>query len=221
MYELERVIVEVVSAVACFVLVKFMIKPYQLTKEGRYLGLPLGFGFLGVSYTIAAVAWAELVSFRDLMWLQLLSRTFSFVFIALTYYFSKKTSKNSRIPWNITLSLFAVVLIILVLVVIVPPQFTMPTYAGIQVYVRIFNIICLGYVAINTLRSHVKAPDPTTIWIPMGFILLAISQYSLLFYYSDASLAAFTGSLAIRLAALVVFLLVAYRTFYGSRTGDK
>ena len=54
MWDLARIIIEVVSATACFILVWFMIKPYQLTGEGRYLGLPLGFLFLGVSFTISS-----------------------------------------------------------------------------------------------------------------------------------------------------------------------
>ena len=52
--DLARIIVEVVSTIICVILVKFMFKPYRLTGEGRYLGLPLGFGFLGLSYFIAA-----------------------------------------------------------------------------------------------------------------------------------------------------------------------
>jgi len=56
---LARIAVEVVSAIICFILVKFMIKPFRLMGEERYLGLPLGFGFLGISYSIAALAYFE------------------------------------------------------------------------------------------------------------------------------------------------------------------
>ncbi len=45
-----RFAVDAVSAIMCVVLVRFMIKPYQLTRESRYLGLPIGFGLLGLSY---------------------------------------------------------------------------------------------------------------------------------------------------------------------------
>lgn len=115
-----------------------------------------------------------------------------------------------------------VALITSFLVVIIAPQIAAPTYTAVQVYVRMFNVITLCYVAIHTLRSHIKNPDPTTIWIPLGFILLGISQYSLLAWYIDSSFTAFTGALVLRLAALAVFLVVAYRTFYGSRkSADK
>jgi hypothetical protein len=195
-----------------------MIKPFRLTGEGRYLGLPLGFSFLGISYIIAALAYSQLTNFfGELLWLQLLMRTFAFVFLATTYYFSKEPLKNTRLLWNITLSVLIVALVASFLVIIIAPQIASPTYTAIQLYVRIFNIICLSYIAIHTLRSHIKNPDPTTIWIPLGFILFGISQYSLLAWYIDSSYTAFIGALALRLAALTVFLLVAYRTFYISR----
>ena len=191
-----------------------MIKPYWLTREVRYLGLPLGFGFLGISYAIAAIAYTELFYFTELLWIQFLARTFAFVFLAVTYYFSKKPSKNNRLLWNITFSLLIVCLVGLFLLSFIFPQITASSYNTSQLYVRVFNIICLLYIAIHTLKSHISKPDPTTIWTPLGFILLAISQYSLLFWYSDTSLAAFTGSLVLRLMALSVFLAVSYRSFH-------
>lgn len=220
--DLARIIVEVVSTIICVILVKFMFKPYRLTGEGRYLGLPLGFGFLGLSYFIAAFAFFEPPNlFRELLWLQSLTRTFAFVFIALTYYFSKKPQKNMRLFWNLTFSVLTVAFIALFLIVIVAPQIAEPAYSGTQVYVRIFNVIILTYVAIHTIRSHLKKPDTTTLWIPLGFILLVMNQYSLLAWYLERSMVAFTGALVIRLVALSVFLLVAYRTFYSSRKIQK
>jgi amino acid transporter len=142
------------------------------------------------------------------------------VFLAVTYYFSKIPSKNTRQLWDITLSLLIVSLVALFLVTGIFPQVASDTYSASQVYVRVFIVICLSYIAIHTLRSHIKNPDPTTIWVPMGYILLAISQYSLLFWYLDNSLAAFTGSLALRLMALAVFLAVTYLSFKeNKRTG--
>jgi hypothetical protein len=221
MYDEVRITVEIVSAIVCLILVRFMIKPFLLTRESRYLGFPLGFIFLGTSYAIAAIAFTEpIYFFKELLWLQLLTRTFAFVFLAMTYYFSMKPSKNTRLLWNITLSVLVVALIALFLVIVIDPQVAFNGYTASQVYVRIFNVLCLSYIVIHTLRSHVKDPDPTTIWTPLGFILLAISQYSLLFWYIDSSFAAFWGALVLRSLALAVFLFVAYRTFYGSRKND-
>jgi hypothetical protein len=214
---LARVTVEVVSTIICIILVRFMVKPYQLTKEARYLGLPLGFGFLAVSYAFAAITFSQ--SYYHLWgfsWLQLLVRTYAFVFFAMTYYFSKKPSKKTRLLWDITLSLIVVTFVALFIGLNIQPEFSIISYNFAQLYIRIFSITCLSYIAIQTLRSHIKKPDTATIWTPLGFILLGISQYSLLFFYTDSSFAAFTGALVTRLMALAVFLLVSYRTFYGS-----
>jgi hypothetical protein len=226
MYDEARITVEIVSAIICFVLVRFMIKPYLLTREVRYLGLPLGFLFLGVSFTIysgtiAAARFSTPINFcAEVSLLQLLIRAFAFVFLAVTYHFSEKRSKNSRLVWDLTFSVLAVVLVALLLRLFVAPQSALQAYLASKVYIRLFNVACLSYIAIHTLRSHTKEPDPTTIWIPLGFILMAVSQYSLLFFDTDNSLAAFTGALALRLLALVIFLFVAYRTFYSSGEGQ-
>jgi hypothetical protein len=218
MYDEARIAVEVISAVACFILLKFMIKPYRLTGESRYLGLPLGFTFLGLSYALSAVSFSISTPFNaELHWLQLLIRTFAFVFLAITYHFSNKPAKKNRVIWNITFSLLSVALITFLLILIIIPQSMIQAYYEVQVYIRIFNVLCLTYITIHTLRNHVKQPDPTTIWIPQGFILLGVSQYSLLFYYIDNSLAAFAASLVLRLMALAIFLFVAYQSFYNPR----
>ncbi len=128
MYQEARVTVEVVSVIVCFILVKYMIRPYWLTREARYLGLPLGFGFLGISYAISAIAYTGLYHFFELLWIQFLARTFAFVFLAMTYYFSKKTSKNTRILWDLAFSLLIVSLIALFLVLFIFPQVTLNTY---------------------------------------------------------------------------------------------
>ena len=219
MYDvLVRLTLEPASAIICFILVWFMIKPYRLTGEGRYLGLPLGFGIMGISHIIAAI-----VAFSNsLNWFMLLFRTFSFLFLATTYFFSNKSSKKTQQIWNITLSALFVILITLSLLVFVAPQSIWETYSGTQIYFRIFMEIFLLYIIIHTLRGHVKKPDPKTIWIPFGFIFLALSQYSFLLFYIDSGLAAFWGAYVFRFAGLIVFLIVAYQAFYSSKeTSDK
>jgi hypothetical protein len=216
MYPAERMIVEVVAAILCFVIVRFMVKPYKLTREGSYLGLPLGFTFLGMSYALAALVYSPLGFNPELMWLPQLTRTFAFVFLATTYLFSNRKSKSSKLLGETTISLLIIALAISFLLAFIAPQFAFADYSKANAYLRFFNVFCLAYIAICTLRSHIKNPDPTTIWIPFGFIFLAIGQYSLLFWYIDASLSAFVGSQVVSFVGLAIFLFVAYRTFYSS-----
>jgi hypothetical protein len=222
MYEGIRIAVEVVSASLCFILLWFMAKPYILTRESRYLGLPLGFGFLGISSIILAIALSIPNFFTtELAWLQLLPRTFAFLFLAITYHFSKKPSRKSPSIWNITISILILVLVTSVIMVIINPQLASPSYLGVSVYFRVFNLLCLSYISVYALRSHIKNLEPSTIVIPLGFILLGISQYSALIWSVDRSYFAFWGALALRLAALVIILFVSYTAFYRSNKGGE
>jgi len=221
MYDIPRITVELLSIIACIVLVRFMIKPYQLTREERYLGLPLGFAILGISFFFNIIALTvPFYSIPVLTWPQHITRTFAFIFLATTYYFSNK-SKNKRTFWNLTLSLLIIALIILSIILIVTPQFELTKYQYVQWYlIRPLNLICLLYVSIHSLRSHIKEPDPTTIWIPLGFILLAASQFTLALWYLNYSSLVFWAGLALRSLGLAVFFIVAILTFYVP-TGKK
>jgi hypothetical protein len=190
-----------------------MIKPYRLTGDTRFLGLPLGFGFMAISHIIAATVAIS----KEVSWFMLLFRTFSFVFIATTYFFSEMSSKKTQYLWNISISALIVVLIGLSLVVVVAPQSVWENDAGAQIYSRIFMEIFLCYIIVHSIRNHIEKPDPTTIWIPFGFIFLALSQYSFLLFYIDNSFAAFWGAIVFRFVGLIVFLVVAYQTFYRSK----
>jgi hypothetical protein len=222
MWDLVKIAIalaEVFSAVICFVLVWFMMKPYRLTGDARFLGLPLGFGIMGISHVIAAtvnfssgVAW---------FWVMLIFRTFSFVFLATTYLFSSRSSNKIQYIWNTTLSSIIVVLFTLSLLAVVAPQLW-ESVGSSQIYWRIFIVISLGYIIAVTLRNHLKKPDPMTLWIPFGFIFLAISQcllivYSLVYKVMDNSINVYWSTIVFRFAGLIMFLIVAYRTYYNSK----
>jgi hypothetical protein len=217
-YQEFRVAYELTSAILCFVLVRFMIKPYKLTRDVRYLGLPLAFGLLGASYLFSSIIYSELPFFRqDFLWFQLVARTFAFMFLAATYFFSNKTSKASQYLLNFTYSFIIVAIFTIVVAVFFMPQFNFDNYRIASGFVRFFIIICLIYVIIHVLRSHMAKPDSTTLLIPLGYILFAISQYSLIIWAYDSSMFAWWGALALRWGGLAIFLFVAYVTFYGSQ----
>jgi hypothetical protein len=209
-----RVAIEIISAVACFILIKFMIKPYEVTREGRYIGLPLGFSFLGFSYAISAITYTQLINIELLWRFQLIFRAFSFVFLAVAYYFSKKPSKNTRLIWNITFSGLFVGLLALVLLVFIAPQMAQDEYLILNFLVRILSLICISYIFIRCSREQAKEHDPYGRWVLVGYALLGLSQYSSLVWIVNLSSFAFWGSLAFRLMSLAVFLNVTYRIFY-------
>jgi hypothetical protein len=209
-------IAEPTSAIICFILVWFMAKPYRITGENSFLGLPIGFAIMGVSHVIATT-----VAFsNDLAWFMLLFRTFSFAFIATAYFFSSKTLKKTQYLINITLSSLIVGLIVLSLEVFVAPQSVWENYNIAQIYCRVFIEIFLLYIIAFTINNHIKRPDPATLWIPFGFIFLAISQYSFLFWYLDYSVTALWSAIAFRIIGLLLFLVISYRTFHSSKEAE-
>ena len=212
LFEVERITIEIGSAIACFILVKYMAKIYRLTRESRYLGLPLGFGFLGISYAISAFSYFPFFDFANEGWIQLFIRAFAFIFLAVTYYFSK-SNKQPKLLWNTTLIILTAALTTLILFAVLTPNFSRPDYVLYYIFVRSASLECLSYISIHSLKSHLEKSDPTTILAPFGYIFLAANQYSSLVWVIDNSYFALFGGLVFRLAGLALFIAVAYKTF--------
>lgn len=214
LYTTEHIIIEIISAIACFILVRFMIKPYQLTGKTQYLGLPIGFGFLGVSYTVSTIVYS-FFNFPELGWVQLFVRGFAFLVLAITYFFSK-AEKNARLLWKIILALLAIIFVVMTLLVtVVSPQVSLEDYRLSYFVIRTFSLFSLGYIIIHTLRNN--RTDAKTVASSLGFVLLAIEQYSQLIWVVDASYFALFGGLTFRLGSLAVFLYITYKALYGKR----
>jgi hypothetical protein len=216
-FALERVTIEIISAIACFIIMRFMFKPFQLTKESRYLGLPFGFGFLGISYALSAILYFPLFSvdiWVEFRWVQLFVRGFAFSFLVLTYYFSK-SQKNLSYLWKLFLGILLAFVTFLILLIISSPEISQSNYLLFYIFSRLFGIVCLVYLTIHTLKSHLKRPDSRTLLTPFAYILLAIDQYSSIIWRVDASYLALFGGLIFRLFSFAVFLYILFKGFYG------
>jgi hypothetical protein len=216
-YAIYRMLAEFASAIICFILVWYMLKPYKFTRKGSYLGLPLGFMFLGVSYLLGGVSISKILPLQDTFWLPFLTKTFAFIFIAVTYFFSARYSETSRKIGEITVWALIIALFSSIALALAAPQFALD-YTLANMYLRIFNVFCLFYVVIFTLQRYIKNQKQTTLWIPFGFLFLAINQYSLLFWYIDSSFSALVGGLIFRFTGLVIFLFIAYQSFHKTET---
>ena len=120
--------------------------------------------------------------------------------------------------WDVALSGIIVALTSFAILFLVAPGIALDHYQTLSIYVRIFNIVCLLYISVYTLRSHLAAQDSKTILTPFGYIFLLIGQYSLLIWNTGdiTNQIPFYGGLLMRWIGLVLFLLIAYRTFYGT-----
>jgi hypothetical protein len=214
------VLIEGVSAAITFILVWFMAKPYRMTGESRFLGLPIGFAFLGVSYVFmgASLSLGESSLLDATKWLQLFSGAYAFVFLSVTYYLSSETrEQKARMLMQALTSLMLLMLILVFIIVFLPPAFAFPSYKAADEYFRLFNMSLALYVTIQALKSHVLRPEPKTIVAPLGYALLAFSQYSFLIWSIDSSFSAFIGAHVIRMAGLLVFLFVSYKAMIAPR----
>jgi hypothetical protein len=194
-----------------------MTKPYRYTGERQYIGLPLAFSFLGASFVMGLTVFVESAAFVDVMrWIQLFTQSYAFAFLAVTYYFSKRGRETTRLWLELAFATILSVAVVSYIVIFVAPAYDLSRFSTVDDYMRIFNIVCISYIAIHTLRRYVARPEAKTIWIPFSFLLLDFSQYSFLIWSLDASFLAFVGAHFLRLAGLLVFLIVAYQTFYTS-----
>ena len=201
--------IEGVSAVLAFVLVRFMLKPYRTFEDSRYLSLPLGFAFLGFSYIFMGISLLLNApsSIEKAKWMHLFTGAYAFTFLAVTYYFSaKKSEKEARPVVQALISLSFLLLIFLVVVLFFPPILEIPDYKAADEYFRLFNMLMALYIVFHTLKSHMEKPEPSTIFAPLGYALLAFSQYSLLIWSVDSSFSAFLGAHILRISSLLIFL---------------
>jgi hypothetical protein len=90
------------------------------------------------------------------------------------------------------------------------PHFNYSILADLSFFMRVFNMIILGYIFTNAIVSLVKAANIKLLYIPAAFALLWLEQYSLTITYFDNSIAAFIGSTIARLAGLALFAYVVY-----------
>jgi predicted neutral ceramidase superfamily lipid hydrolase len=217
MDNLFLILAEGISAAMTLVLVRFMIKPYRMTGESRFLGLPMGFTFLGVSNIFMAVSLlpGESSLFGEFKWLQLYTGAYTFIFLAMTYRLSPKTrERRARLLMQGLTSLLFLVLILSIVVVFLPPALAFPSYKTADEYFRFFNMTLALYAAFRTFRSHVKKPKSETVLAPLGYALLALSQYFLLIWSLDSSFSALLGAYVIRIAGLLAFFIVSYEPLW-------
>jgi hypothetical protein len=211
-----QVLLEIISAILCFVLVRFMMRAYFFIDENRYIGLPFGFAFLGLSYLFMAIAFSSNLSHfpEEIKWVGLFSEAYAFAFLALTYHFSGKSyERNARLVWQSMFSALMVTMVISFVIVFAPPVLTLPTYQDADRYISGLEIVLVSYIVVYTLRKHASKPDPKTIWAPIGYALLAFAEYSSLIWSLDSSFSALVGAYLIRITGLLIFLYISYQVF--------
>jgi len=91
---------------------------------------------------------------------------------------------------------------------------TLPDYRITRNYFRVLNLIISLYICFHTFRSHTAKLDPKTMWIPFGYVFLAVSEYSLFLWQLVGRIYAFFVALILRLVFLSILLVVSFGAFY-------
>jgi hypothetical protein len=209
---------ELVSTFLTSFIVYLFAKAYRTVHSTHLLGLPLGFSFLASSYFFLGISMLHETSnvaiSESFLWLRIVTQSFGFVFVAFTYYFSSKDERTSK-NLLLVISFVSAVSVSLIMVgaAISAPFLGISSVQDFDVILGAVNLVFVGYVIYHLskgLKLLFKEETPGVMWTPFAFILLWLSQYSLLIWAIDDSQTAFAFAHAARLASLILFIYIYY-----------
>jgi len=99
--------------------------------------------------------------------------------------------------------------------IFVHPYLNYVELADLSFYMKIFDMIILGYIFKSTIVSLIKGANIKLLYVPAAFALLWLGQYSLMINYFDNDSIPFIGSLVARLAGLALFVYAIHYAMSG------
>ncbi|HJS82034.1 MAG TPA: hypothetical protein VJ742_04280 [Nitrososphaera sp.] len=206
-----------VSVALSLVISRSFFRSYSFAGFGYLLGLPVGFAFLGASYLFelsSVLFLADPILHPAFFWIQMLLQAEAFALIALSYYYRRSASGARRqvardiMVTIVPLLMIAIPFLLPTSVLVANPYFNYAGFADLSFYMRIFNILVIGYIFKSTIVSLVKAANIKLLYVPAAFALLWLEQYSLVIAYFDNSIVALVGSALARVAGLAMFAYI-------------
>jgi len=210
---------EVVASVMAFVVAFYFYRFYRVTGFIYLLGLVVGFSFITFAEVLLAVdVWLEFYPemFNLLFWLRLLSLSYGFSFLAVSYYYKHREEDKSLMMRVAALSAIPIMIMIAV-VVITPPAFDFPPYNQTDEYFRAFNLVMLGYVFKSTLGSIVEQGRKEFVYVPAAYAVLWLGQYSSLIFGLDGNVSVFIAAHVAKIIGLALFVGVMSQVIRGKR----
>ncbi|MGC1933245.1 MAG: hypothetical protein WA667_30090 [Candidatus Nitrosopolaris sp.] len=205
--------------------------------------MPIGFAVLGISFVfeqLSLIYQTYNVLYHLLFWVQLTLQSEAFALIALSYMLKNRIGTSTKSSTNLDpssllvhhnmstkakdlfISILPMVAISIPLTVtmsalLVHPFLNYVELADLSFFMRLFDMIILGYIFKATIASLVKAANLKLLYIPAAFASLWLAQYSLLITYFDDSSITFIGSVSARLVGLVLFVYAMYNAMFTGR----
>ncbi len=200
---------EVIAAVLAFVVALHFYRFYKLSGFVYLLGLVVGFSFITFAEVLLAVDVQlefDMEIFNLLFWLRLLSLSYGFSFIAVSYYYKHREEDKSPMMMRIGALSAIPLMAVIVIIVFVPPALEFPPYNQVDEYFRVFNLFMLGYVFRSTLSSIVEQGRKEFMYIPTAYAVLWLGQYSSLIFGLDGNVSAYVAALIAKVLGLALFV---------------
>jgi hypothetical protein len=209
----------VLSIILSLVLVYLFFKVYRLQRSVILLGLPLGFLFLTVSFSLLGVHLFAFTTIIDsftssIMWFRVVTQTLGFTLIALSYFFSGQSQKETKHNISlIALCSFVSILCIFGVLLILYPAGLFSIYSYTTLF-TIANIGLLSYIIFFILRrlAFIKENFDVLASTIVAFGFIWLGQYSFLICKLDYSDVSLLGSQFAPIIGLALFIRVYYLT---------
>jgi hypothetical protein len=201
---------ELLSAGLALFIVYAMLRSFRVMRREYILGFPIGFSFLAVSFVTLGLSYEFSSLAEPATWVHLFIQSYGYAFLAGSYMLRKREAGRLS-QWLFSLAVILAVFV--VLVVVVPPPLSLPSYQVADEAFRTLNIILLAYILFS-LNQALKF-EPLAISSPVltGFLFLGFSQYSLLLWALDGGFWSFALAHLLRLFGLVALVFVSLRVF--------
>lgn len=198
---------------------RYFFKSYAFSGFGYLLGLPVGFAFLGASFLFemsSLMYRADPLLYPAFFWIQMSLQSEALALIALSYYYKnadasgsgRKVRARDVMVTALPLAMVAIPFLVPTFSLVNQPYFNYAGLADLSFYMRIFNMVVIGYIFKSTIASLIRAANIKLLYVPAAFALLGMEQYSLVLAYFDNSVIAFIGSVAARIAGLALFAYI-------------
>ena len=218
---------KIVSLVLALVVMVYAYQFYKIYRSLVLFGIILGFGFMALADVFMIMALPVLndpISFNLFFWLRLLSITYGFTFLALSYLRSaKEAGKVDTLALKIT-ALSVIPVFVALTITWFSNNSSLPPFTSYDEYFRVYNICAMGYIFIKSFQYSNSHARKDFMYLPLAYGILWMGQFSILFFTLDGSLSALIASYVAKDVGLAIFVIMMYWISKGKpslKTGVK
>jgi hypothetical protein len=197
-------VITAISVSLSLMISRYFFKSYTFSGFGYLLGLPVGFAFLSASFLFEASSLmyrSDPLLYPAFFWIQMLLQSEALALIALSYYYKNSDASESGLKVRardvlvtmLPLAMIAIPFIVPTFSLASQPYFNYAHLADLSFYMRIFNLVVIGFIFKSTIASLVRAGNVNLVYVPAAFALLGLEQYYLVLAYFVNSAVAFIG----------------------------